>query len=47
MNQKNIISVCPTYRTKSEVFKSAYENTFYFDSFADVLKNSWKFYSKY
>ena len=44
MNPKNIISVSPIYRTKSEVLKSAHDNTFYFDSFADALKNSWKFY---
>lgn len=36
----------PVYKTKTEVFEAAHFNESFFDSFADSLKNSWKFYIK-
>jgi len=37
-------STRPVYKTKAEVFKSAHENSDFFDSFGEALSNSWRFY---
>ena len=34
----------PMYNSRSEVFKAAYENMQFFDTFSEALKLSWKFY---